>query len=373
MTNFLEIPMNSNSSTPHSPKQPSQQSIDPMVFACRFFKAREGIVESQEKYKTVLLPRETAQALEVDEIFKIGYETDSPSGEKHDDSNLYAIQFHTPLLDRMVDLAGSARPFVGAALKFDYIKSQGFDRLIEEQFTFIKSKIKVLNTAAAKTRYLMLTCWYTAQSDELEQGLLDICFNLDSGAVIPDMAPFLDQAQKDVAGKSVQGCSRQEIENINTIVRRYGTQMVADRLSDFVKSMNRRYRRDAKNLEEYYGALAREMKESLDRSGLSDRLIQERQDKIAMVPRELAAKQKDLLNKYSIHVDFKPVAAMALSTPCVKVMTKFLSGRQSQPLTLTYNPVTKKMDPLVCRSCGTSTYSVGTGQGMHLSCLACVN
>jgi len=122
-----------------------------------------------------------------------------------------------------------------------------------------------------------------------------------------------------------------------------------------------------------YDDLEKEMKESLLRTGISDKLIQERKAKIAMIPDEHAAKKKDLLNKYSIRVSFVPVATLAVRTPCVKVFATLVSGHQKSNGSMMYNPVTKQMDPMVCQSCGMSMYSLGLCKNMHLNCITCLN
>ena len=152
----------------------------------------------------------------------------------------------------------------------------------------------------------------------------------------------------------------------------HGPDAVEEMLSEFIKSMNRRFQRDALSLDQYYDALEKEMKESLMRTGISDKLIQERQAKIAMIPDELSAKKNDLLNKYSIKVSFTPVAALAVTTPCVKVFVTLVSGRQKKKMSMIYNPVTKLMDPMVCRSCNMSTYALGLCGNLHLNCAVCL-
>ena len=57
--------------------------------------------------------------------------------------------------------------------------------------------------------------------------------------------------------------------------------------------MNRKFRRDVRNLEEYYRSLEQEMQQSLVRSGLSDQLVQDRRAKIALIPEELARKKAE--------------------------------------------------------------------------------
>lgn len=344
------------------------EQIDAMDFACRFFKARGGVVEDQGLTREILLPEAAAQTLGMDEFFRVGPEAVAAE----DRSKVHAVQLHTPLLDRMLTLAGESVPFARAELKFDYIKTQGFDRLIEDRFQFHKSKIRVMKTGEARTRYLVLTCRYTAQSDEIKQGLVEICVNLDTGVVIPDMAQGLSHVQKEFSVKKARGLNEKEIEAIRTVVSRYGQKLVQERLASFVESMNRRFQRDTASLDAYYQALEKEMRQNLSRSGLSQDLVREREEKIAMIPAELAAKKKDLLNKYGIRIDFKPAAAMYLTSACVTVFVRLISGRNNADFTMIYNPVTKDMDPVACQSCGAGTYDIGLSPNLKINCLNCL-
>lgn len=349
-------------------EQDRHEQIDAMDFACRFFKARGGVVEDQGLTRDILLPEAAAQTLGVDDFFRVGPEEIVEQGRL----KVHAVQLNTPFLDRMLTLAGESAPFARAELKFDYIKTQGFDRLIADRFQFHKSKVRVMKTGQARTRYLILTCRYTAQSDEIKQGLVEICVNLDTGVVIPDMARGLAHVQKEFSVKKARGLNEKEIESIRTVVSRYGQNLVEDRLASFVDSMNRRFQRDTASLDAYYQALETEMRQNLSRSGLSPDLVREREEKIAMIPAELAAKKKDLLNKYGIRIDFKPAAALYLTSACVTVFARLISGRSHTDFTLTYNPVTKDMDPVACQSCGAGTYGLGLCPSLHINCPGCL-
>lgn len=359
--NFLEIPMNSD-----TPKK----TVDLMDFACLFFRSRGAVLEPRQNSADVLIPPDLASSLGVEEWITIVSEK---AGSKAPETkNQYPVRFQSPLLERITAMAGEKPPFLQAELKFDYIKTGGFDRLVDETFDRHKIKIRITGTGETRTRYLVLTSLYKAQSDELKEGLLDLCFNLDTGGLVPDMVKSLTHVQTQYPAQGMQACSGKEIQTIHDLITRQGPELVKEALSDFVQSMNRRFRRDAKSLEDYYNGLAMEMKTGLSRTGLSERLVREREEKIALIPAELSAKKQDLLNKYSIRVDFSPVAALAITTPCVKVFAELMSGRQKTSVSMIYNPVTKDMDPVVCRSCGTSSYFLNCCDKMHMNCRACM-
>jgi len=358
--------MNSDTSIPGTDLDPG---LDLEQFACRFLKDKGAILESGE-IVNALLPKNLSSALDVEEYISMAKNPENIN--TYEGSTLYPIQFQSPLLDSILSMAGSKPPFLQATLKFNYIKTQGFANLIREQFEFLRSKINVTGTGEIKTRYILLTSKFLAQSDEQKEGLLDFSFNIDTGALAPGMLSMLGNAEKKYQTKSIQGYTKKEITQIHGLVSRYGPDAVEEELSKFVQSMNRRFRRDSLSLDEYYHALEKEMKESLSRTGISDKLIRERQAKIAMIPGELSAKKSDLLNKYSIKVSFTPVAALAVTTPCVKVFITLISGRQKKKFSMIYNPVTKQMDPMVCKSCGASTFSLGLCRNLHLNCTACL-
>lgn len=363
MKNFLEMPMNSESSTP-------DMDLDLTQFACRVLKEHGAILESGHEVINVLLPKNLSEKLDVEEYISMAKNPEEV--KTFEGENLYPIQFQTPLLDKVISMAGSKPPFLQAALKFNYIKTQGFDYLIKEQFEFLRSKIIVSGTGEIKTRYILLISRFLAQSDEQKEGLLDLSFNIDTGALAPGMLQMLYNAEKQFQTKTIQGYTKEEITRIHELVSRYGPDAVEEAISKFVKSMNRRFKRDSLSLDQYYHALEKEMQESLSRTGISDKLIQEREEKNAMLPEELSVKKKDLLNKYSIKVSFTPVAALAVTTPCVKVFITLISGRQKKKISMIYNPVTKQMDPMVCQSCGMSTFSLGLCGNLHLNCSTCL-
>jgi len=135
--------------------------------------------------------------------------------------------------------------------------------------------------------------------------------------------------------------------------------------------MNRKFRRDVRNLEEYYRSLEQEMQQSLVRSGLSDQLVQDRRAKIALIPEELARKKEDLFKKYSIRIGIVPCAVLLVATPAVKVLLRVAIGKKQKAISAFYNPVTKTMDPLVCEGCRVSATRFGFCDQAHMLCPDC--
>lgn len=334
------------------------------AFVQRFFACRGADIEKRGSRLDVLAPQKLARRIGIPDFCSIKFGT-----QAKDD---YSVHYGSPLLEKIAEAACDTVPLTICRLAFHYIKSQGFDRLIQELFSFNGAVVRVENTAQVQTEYLLLTCRFLAQSDEQKEGLVPMTFNLETGAPTGDHEAILDSTEKtfETDGR----CAVFEKEKINRIiqwVQLRASKILEAQIEPFRDSMNRRFRRDVANLEEYYTELKQEMTENLKRQGLSEQLVQERKEKIRLIPDEMAKKKDDLFKKYSIKVKFELSGAMLIRTPAVKLFCRAAIGRRTQQVTFFYNPIDKSLDPLVCAGCGEGTYQIHFCDHHHLLCPQC--
>jgi hypothetical protein len=335
-------------------------------FVERFFACRGAVVEKRGTGLDVLAPGDLAQRLGIPEYCHLAVEDASPE--------TFSVNYGSALLEAITRAAGEQIPLTVVRLAFHYLKSQGFDRLIREWFTFHGAIVRVDNTAEVLTEYLLLNCRFLAQSDEQKEGLIPLAFNLETGAPVGNLEEMLDTTEKDFEPDGP--CSPLEKEKIDAIidwVNRQAPKWVEAQIQPFRDSMNRRFKRDVANLEAYYADLKREMSENLKRSGLSKQLIRERREKIALIPEEMFKKKDDLFKKYSIKVKLELSGAMLIRTPAVKLFCQAAIGHRKRAFTLLYNPIDKSLDPLVCSGCGQAVTGIHFCDRLHLLCPGCVH
>ncbi|MBW1888846.1 MAG: hypothetical protein JRI52_10950, partial [Deltaproteobacteria bacterium] len=158
-------------------------------FAHRFLMHNDAAVEMNDTCFEALLPEDLSLLLETPEYIRIN--RGPLPGDESADKGIYSINYGSPLLEKMISAICSRTPFVACDIKFDYLKSQGFDNLIREQIIFNKSIGRVESWAKVRTDYLLLTVRYLAQSDEQKEGLMSLVFNLETGSHIPTMVRHL--------------------------------------------------------------------------------------------------------------------------------------------------------------------------------------
>jgi len=324
-----------------------------------------GVIEDKGQIIDAVLPEELAEELSVPEYLTLQFGAEG-NGEG-------TIHYGSSLLDRMVTAARERIPVTRCVLHFDYLKTAGFERLVQELFYLGNAVGKVGETASTFSEYILLHCNYLAQSDEQKEGLLTFVYNRNTRVEVSSMNDGLAGVAMDYPDTAAPvTLAGEEIKVMEQLVQHSAQRVLSAELKNFEASMNRRYRRDVKNLKEYYMALRQEMEKNLQRSGLSERLIADRQEKISLIPAELAAKTDDLFNKYSIRIRLKLSGAVLLKSPVVKIFFHVSMGREKKNITLYYNPVLKSIEPLKCQQCGKDTYKPFFGQHMNTFCPQCI-
>lgn len=340
-------------------------------FVLNFFHANGAVVEKGPSHLEVLLPESLARELELPEHLKLAVRLDAAEASNGEET---IVHYGSALLEKMIALATRQPKPAQCRLRFSYLKKEGFENLIREQFAFVGAKAHFESVAEVMGEYGAFDLLYTANSDEQTEGLFNLTFNLETGAVIPGFEKDLIGVDKSFINAGTRGPGPGfPTETLVEQLHAQASTALSQRLEAFKDRMNLRYRRDIANLEEYYTDLRREMIEGLERSGLSAQAAADRREKIALLPEELARKKNDLLKKYAIQVDLRLCNVLWIKTPVVKVLYRFHIGTERLTLPIYYNPVVKALEPLVCSRCGTSTFSICFSPARRPLCAQCRN
>jgi len=364
----LGIILNSDRNNPHD------SSPELVTFIQRFFDRHGAAVEANGPGLDILVPERLMDRLSVREFIRVQGGPIPTAGPKAQaqPQQTYSIAYGSEFLERVLRLACGEVPVVSCRLEFNYLKSQGFDALIRECVQFKGGLSRVEQWAKVVTHYLVLTCRYLAQSDEQKEGLFELGVHLETGAHVPAFSACLETAAR-CFSRGIPESNRLagQVQKFFPGLRNAAANVIRQETAAFLESMNRKFRRDVLNLQEYYASLEKEMRQSLDRSGLSEQRVQDRLAKIALIPEELARKRDDLFKKYGIRISAVPCAALLVSTPAVKVLLSVAIGKKQKSLSAFYNPVTKTLDPLVCEGCQSSSTRFSFCGETHLLCQDC--
>ena len=317
-----------------------------LSFAAQVFEKHGGIAERDDNHVMALLPPGLAHSLDLPEEVRLGEEA-------------MPLLYGSPVLDRLIQVATEEIPLVFGRIEVPYLKKAGFDQLIGQDIVFTNGQVRVTGRAEARASYMVLTCRYVALSDERKEGLVEVGTHESTGAIIEDLETLWPEFRPEfyTPGKVPPHFSIHLEKAIPNAMRKARV-LAEEKLTDFIKSMRRRLRRDVKNTREYYDALRKEMEASLSHHNLSEAQRDERIAKIEDLPREMAQKIEDLQQKYKIQVRLRPCAALRFLIDVVHIMVEIRFRKHTRTIHLIWNPLSRRLDPLVCERCYETTRSV---------------
>ncbi|MBM4285252.1 MAG: hypothetical protein FJ128_08375 [Deltaproteobacteria bacterium] len=332
------------------------------AFAAAVLERHGGLLEPADGQLLALLPSALARSLELPEEVHLG-------------SEQAPLLYGSPLLDRLVGLATREAPVAYGQIELPYLKKSGFEQCLERDLSFVGGQVRLASRAEARTTYMILFCRYVALSDERKEGLLQLGLHEASGAVIPGLTEAWEECSPSFfpAGQVPPHFPLHLQQALAGGLKQAGS-AVTVRLKDFLTSMRRRLGRDVRNTREYYEALRLEMEAGLSHHHLTESQRQERLAKIAALPQERDRKIADLEQKYQIRVQISACAALRFLVDVVYLLLELSCRRLTRSLRVIWNPLTKRLDPLVCEAChGTSAriYPAARNAEVRLHCPSC--
>jgi hypothetical protein len=301
-----------------------------------------GLIEPREDRLLALLPPELARNLGLPEEVEIG-------------SEQAPLLYGSHVLDRFVGLATREVPVVYGQIRVPYLKKAGFEQLLGTDLAFPGGQARVGSRAEARTTYMVMVCHYVALSDERKEGLVEVGVHEPTGAVVPELVEGWSAFHPEYfePGKTPPHFPV-HLEKAVKSGMRSARRTVESDLADFISSMQRRLRRDTRNTREYYEALQTEMEAGLNHPNLTESQRSDRLSKIGDLPGELERKIADLEQKYQVRVTVSACAALRLLVDVAQLLLVLRYRRLERSLAVTWNPITKRLDPLVCERCGES-------------------
>jgi len=338
--------------------------VDPEVldFSAEVIEKRGGLVERRDDRLHALLSGELAGALDLGEEAELGT-PDAP------------LLYGSPLLDRLIGLATRSVPVAYGHISVPYLKKAGFEQLIGRDLAFADGQVRIVGRAETRSCYMILMCRTTALSDERREGLVQVGVQEQTGVLVPDLVELWREARPEFfAEGNVPPHFSDAVEPAIAAGMRGAEVLLRGELQDFLASMRRRLRRDVRNTREYYEALRTEMEASLAHPNLTESQREDRMAKIRDLPLEMERKIEDLEQKYQVRVTISAGAAVRLLVDVVQVMVDLRYRKAARSLSLIWNPLTRRLDPLRCEQCGQTTTRIhpsGRDTQIRLLCHPC--
>ena len=240
-------------------------------------------------------------------------------------------------------------------------KMEKVTKSISEKITFSNATFRMDKTEQKNIPYLLVYFKYTAMSDEKHEGVMPVLINGLNLSVSPfenyvdELIPML----KETGHVSGPDTNRSEMIRVFKAAYSAGTRIVEERLKDFVRSLERRLNRDTRRVYEYYETLKKESELAIwkrarthtEDKTIKDDAIERLSAKHDAIESERNWKIQDLISRYALSIQIEPVSAIRIEAPVSLFLINIKRRLASRQFPVTYNPLTRHLDPLPCESC----------------------
>lgn len=321
-------------------------------FAAGLLEQQGAVVEPLEpEGLSVLAPPELQQQLALPELARLGFGAELPEDARR-------VGLESDWLERLAGLLGEHGRWRRLDIGSEIQTSPGdAERLLRHALELTNATYRLKQVEPAWTRYLILSFRYSALSDEKRDGIIRLGLNLNNGAVLDAMLErLLDALPSAPRGNAPEPAlpSPWPAERLLATVQRAVPSRIEQALTPFVRSLQRRQRRDLERLHDYHHDLRNEALSRL--KALPKRQLSERQQaeksreeqRLQAIQREYHAKVADLRQKYALDIEAEWVQMLELCMPVQRLSLTLKRRKGERHFPLDWNPLTRKLEQVPC-------------------------
>lgn len=336
------------------------------------FLEHEGGVVAPPAYGVheALLPDELAAQLRVDSYLQLAFGVEDQAG-------VLRLSVNHPLVDAMAEQAARQPAHAQVAINHVRLEKPGLYDLAAKTLSFANARLSAPRNAAEQSalhHYLRFNFKATLLSDEKQEHIVAVTLDVQAGHAVRDrehlarLVTFetasafdhLPQARPrwPGAGEALDSITWQAL-----LLRAQAEAEAAlqERLAAQQARNQRFLELDQARLEDYYDALERDMRRRLARADAGEGERRSAvESKIAALHSERTAKLADIRARYALRVELELINTLLTIQPKLLLPVEISNRRATTTRQAVWDPLLRRLEPLVCDVCGEP------GEGLHL-------
>jgi hypothetical protein len=366
---------------------PQHERFDLARFVLGFLEQEGGVVTPPAfGIYEALLPEDLAADLGIDDFLRLNFSTESLPTEE----DVVRLSVNHPLVESIAEQVTTQPANAAVYVTSVRLEKRGLLDLARKQFSFPNARVEGLpkrEEASELHHYLQMNFKVTVVSEEKQEELATVMMDLQAGHAVddPDLLHQLEIYEPRPAFESLPVAQPRWIdagealssETLQALLPRAENALrakLADRLTAMSARIQHNLALDLARIEEYYDDLANDLRRRRTRLAETEaERSQSLDDKLAVLEAERRAKAEDVRGRYSLRVDLELVNVLLIVQPKVTLSVSIGNRTTTIERTVVWDPLTHRLEPLVCDACGQPgegmTLCVG-GHLAHTDCLA---
>lgn len=317
-----------------------------------------------------LLPDELARQLQVGSYLRLAFDAAA-------DADALRLSVNHRLVEAMAEQAALQPGHAQVAINHVRLEKPGLFDVAAKTLSFANARLNAARNAVEQSalhHYLRFNFKATLLSDEKQEQIVSVVMDVQAGHAVrdPEHLARLVTSETETAfdhlpparprwsgaGEALEPATWQAL-----LLRAQAAAEAAlqERLATLQARNQRFLELDLARLEDYYGSLERDLRRRLERP---DTEQEERrsavESKITALHAERAAKLADIDARYSLRVELELINTLLTIQPKLALPVEISNRRATITRRAVWDPLLRRLEPLVCDVCGEP------GEGLHL-------
>ena len=326
-------------------------------YFARFVNAAGGAASIEEDRIEAILPPALAAALGREETLSSPLESAALAG----------LHYGSDLVEKSAAALATGGRFAEVALAPSSRKVE-FRGVVERSFEFVNAVAVHRHDEPGSAAHLFVPFAFSANADERREGLLEIGVDVETGLESPHRLEGLLRGEQ--GGNVPPAPGALAMRSAFEVAQVRAARRATEEISGFRVAVERRLRRDAKRLEEYYGRLVQAARAAARRC----RTAANREARLAKIPAILAERDRkvaDLAARYTIDLRLRPLVAVRVHVPGRRIRCELRRRQETRDLTLFFDLVAGALRPVPCHGCDRGATSLWFCGAFHGLCPRC--
>lgn len=363
-------------------------------FVLNFCREMGGIVEpSAYGVYPVLWPDELAGRLQVEPYQKLAFDDSGtqPAGE----TEVITLSYGHSLIERIIAEVRRRPAWSHLAVPEVRLDKRGLVEVAGSALALANARLQAMpheGERVALGHYLRFNFKASLTTDEKQERLVSVLMHVQGGYAVPNQAEWFQAnplVEADAGPASTQTAplawtppawpketppaplSRPVLAGLLERAKVGAARELAGALDNLRRRAQRHLELDRARLEQYYADLQADLERRLAKAGEERRPAL--RDKLAAVQMERQNKLLDIQAKYELRLSLELINLALITQPKVILPVHLENRHTTVTRIVTWDPLLRRLEPLVCDACGEPGYELylcANGHLAHQECLA---
>jgi hypothetical protein len=317
-------------------------------FTLSFLAYKGALVEAGDGSANVLLGRELATALQMNEYERLVFDRSSEA------PGALRVDYDAPIFEAMGRVVGSMGSVACVTIPTPELRTIDAEKELERALSLQNGVFRLRDCLSVTQLYFCFFVQYDVMADERSGGIEEVWVNPATRSM-PKMPSLLDTTKTEDAVPPPELPAL--MSTAFDLALPNATLSIRSRLSSFLESLGRRRQRDLERMRNYYQTIDGEIRRKITRVASREDARKVEIQRLAATALAYESRAAELVERYRVRARVTSLGAIACTIPTYRIRVQLLRRSAKREASFTWNPFDRRIERRCCDACRHATES----------------